>query len=117
MNKKSNILFLIVFLLGTIGGSLPGNATGGGKGNNSEITVYNGSDIPVDILHYVLAESSSFFGYTPTQMIRMYYQCSCIEVTQTGHNRYRVEMGGLGIEILIDMSSTHQSGKPGGSRK
>lgn len=104
MVSKFKVLFFAFVLVGAMGIGMSGKATGG-KGNNSNISLYTGNSIPVDVLHYVLGESASFFGYTPDQMIRIYYQCECITVTQVGHNRYRVEMGGLGIEILVDMSS------------
>lgn len=63
------------------------------------------TDIDEETLNIVLTQAAPLFGFTPDQFIRMYNRCNCITVESIGENTYRVEYGGLGIEILVDVSS------------
>jgi hypothetical protein len=64
----------------------------------------NNSGIPTLILQYVLTQAAPQFGLTPTQLIRAYYSCNCVTVEQIGPSTYLVTYGGLGIQIVIDVS-------------
>lgn len=69
-------------------------------------TELEATDIPLETLHAILTQAAPQFGFLPDQFIRLYEDCSCITVLQIGPNVYRVEYGGLGIEILVDVSAT-----------
>jgi len=62
-------------------------------------------DIEEETLHEILSLAAPYYNYIPEQFIRLYYHCNCIEVTEIGVGLYRVEYGGIGIEILIDVSA------------
>ena len=65
-----------------------------------------GGDIPVETLHEVLTLAAPHFNQIPSQFIRLYDECGCIVVNDLGNDVYRVIYGGIGIEILVDVSST-----------
>lgn len=64
------------------------------------------SDLDEETLHAVLTQAAPHFGFLPDQFIRLYHRCNCVAVDEIGLNTYRVEYGGLGIEILVDVSAT-----------
>ena len=63
-------------------------------------------ELEEELIVQILTQAAPHYGYSPDQFIRLYYHCSCITITELGPNLYRVVYGGIGIEILIDVSST-----------
>lgn len=73
-------------------------------------TISSGTNIPTLILHEVLKRAAPFFHTTPDQLIRRYYLVGDVKVIQIGQNLYRVSIGSIGVEILIE-SARISSGK------
>lgn len=79
-----------------------------GGTNDSSIQYFDPEEIEVELeeelIVQILTLAAPHYGYSPDQFIRLYYHCSCITITELGPNLYRVVYGGIGIEILIDVS-------------
>lgn len=100
MKRFFAILSLLLLCLTPLVSNAQPNGVGGRivtVGSNQSSSV-----IPGVIVTQVLTLAAPSFGFAPLEMIRMYYSCNCITITQIGPGVYFVEYGGIGIQIVID---------------